>query len=259
MCCLALSCSDWQDSHKKLASKQIGIFIDSVQIYHLTSALKIPIEGQLTPWRQLNLSLPDSTRLLSILKEEGNTVAQGEMLASLWKVQRLGENTPIDLIAPFSGRIKKVFYHLNQIIPASKPILSLVNTERLELSARVKQRQQSIIVKTNQVYIYYNNQRFNGIVQRLDSKNRNVIVDIANPEQNLSEGNYVHAEIVTRVNERDFLHSKYFLDRDSLQVQLQEQISLTIYPVGTLDSLTSFIPPLPEQNFIRIHQKNLDL
>ena len=82
---------------------------------------------------------------------------------------------------------------------------------------------------------------------------------LENKKYPVNEHTFVKGEIECGKLRGDFLKSVFCEKRDSIKVQLAENILITVFPVGIADSLTFIYPPLPEQNYIRIYEKNLDL
>lgn len=240
-------------------SKTIALYRDSVQVTHASLPVVIPVEGFLEPWKQMELSLPDSARLLSVLAEPGFKVNKGDIIASLWKISRFGENTPIDLLAPISGRVEQVYFKINQVAPANKPIICLYNTDRLVLKAKLNDPQLAFVKENQRVKLDFNGRERIAYVRDVNLPDREIVISLENKKHLVNERTFVKGEIECGKLRGDFLKSVYCEKRDSIKVQLAENILLTVFPVGTADSLTLIYPPLPAQNYIRIYEKNLDL
>jgi len=240
-------------------SKTIALYLDSVQVIHATLPVVIPVEGFLEPWKQIELSLPDSARLLSILTEPGFKVNKGDIIASLWKISRFGDNTPIDLLAPISGQVEHIHYKINQVAPAGQPIICLYNTDRLLLKTKLNDPQLALVKEDQRVKLYYNGQERIAYVFDVNISDRKIVIRLENTKHPVDERTFVKGEIECGKIRGDFLKSVFCEKQDSIKVQLNENILLTVFPVGTADSLTFIYPPLPAQNYIRIYEKNLDL
>ena len=81
--------------------------IDTVPIYHLKSSVGIPVSGSLSPWKESVLIAEDSSRIISLLVDDKSRVIAGDILLSLWNLKYRSEYTPLDIKAPFSGRVEK--------------------------------------------------------------------------------------------------------------------------------------------------------
>ena len=243
-----------EPSHRKAA-----LYLDSVEIHHSRRPVFIPVEGVLEPWKQIKLFLPDSARIISVLVEPGSKVKEGDLLASLWRLNRRGENTPVDLTAPISGRIEQVYFGLNQQVPAFQPVLSIVNSEHLFFRSVLKTGYADLIKRGMRVILQVNGEERKAVVKNVDLQKKSVEISIYNGDKTIPAHTFTQGRIDCGMQRGDFLESKYFFNKDSLKVQLRDSIYLTLYPAGESDSLIQIYPPLPGQDFIRIYQKNLDL
>ncbi len=248
-----------ENQSKKEIPEKMAVYLDSVEIYHTHKAVYLPVEGILEPWKQIKLFLPDSARLISVLVEPGSEVKKGDLLASLWRLNRRGENTPIDLIAPINGRIETVNFRLNQYVPAYKPVISIVNSDHLTFWVSIKPAYAGRIKKRMPVELNVNGKHHSAGVNTIDYKQLKVEISLYNKDGSLPVHSFARGRIVCGVHAGDFLDRKYFLNKDSLKIQLKDNIQLTLFPAGQADSLIQIYPALPGQDFIRIYQKNLDL
>ena len=234
-------------------------YLDTVNVFHLRKQVFIPVKGVLEPWKQIKLSLPDSAKLISILVEPGSDIKQGDLLASLWPLNRRGENTPVDLTAPVSGRIEEVYFGLSQRIPAFRPVLSIVNTEHLVLYLKRKNRYSDLIKKGMSVTLQVLGKEYMTVVKSVDFSKKKIKISLYNKDKKIPAGVYTEGYINCGIQKGDFVEAAYFLNKDSLKIQLMDDILLTLFPEGRADSLIQIYPPLPGQDFISIFQKNLDL
>lgn len=239
--------------------RETALYLDSIEVFHLRKKVFLPVEGVLKPWKQVKLFLPDSARLISILVEPGSKVKQGDLLASLWLLNRAGENTPVDLTAPISGRIDQVGFSLNQHIPAFRPIINIINSDRLLFRGTLKPGYGELVKKGMRVNIQVSGKEQTAAVCAVNSKEKEVEISLYNKNINVLAHVYARGNIDCGLQQSDFLKARYFLGKDSLKIQLRDSIQLTLFPAGQSDSLVRIYPPLPGQNFIRIYQKNLDL
>ncbi len=248
-----------ENPKQETGHRKIALYLDSIEVHHTRKAVYVPIAGVLEPWKQSKLFLPDSARLISILVEPGARVKQGDLLASLWRLDRAGENTPVDLTAPIPGRIEQVNFSLNQHIPAFQPIITIINSDRLLLRAMLKPGYVELVKKGMRVSIQVSGKEQTAVVKKVDIQKKEVEISLYRKNSGLPVHTFVRGRIDCGVQQGDFLKAKYFLRKDSLKIQLRENIRLTLFPAGRSDSLIQIYPPLPGQDFIRIYQKNLDL
>ena len=243
----------------KTEHQKTALYIDSVKVFHIRKPVFIPVKGVLEPWKQIKLFLPDSARLISVLVEPGSNVKQGDLLASLWLLNRRGENTPVDLTAPVSGRIEEVCFGLNQLVPAFRPVLSIVNSEHLVLYSKLKTGYSDLIKKGMTVTLQVLGEEYKAVVKSVDLSKKKIEISFYNRDEKIPAGAFTHGYINCGMQKGDFVEAVYFLNKDSLKIQLSDSIPLTLFPEGRADSLIQIYPPLPGQDFIRIYQKNLDL
>lgn len=248
-----------ENQNRDAPQRKTTLYLDSVQVFHLRKTVFIPVEGVLEPWKQIKLFLPDSARLISLLAEDGARVKKGDLLASLWRLNRGVENTPVDLTAPISGRVEQVYFRLNQLVPASRPVISLINTEQLLFRYPLKPAYADWIRKGMRVTLKVRGEERRAIVKKVDLQKKRVEIGLYNGDASIPPYSFARGRINCGMQQGDFLKARYFFNEDSLKVLLRDSITLTLYPGGASDSLVQIYPALPGQDFIRIYQKNLDL
>ncbi len=248
-----------ENPKQKAVHRKMALYLDSVKVHHTLKVVYVPVAGVLEPWKQSKLFLPDSARLISILVEPGSEVKEGDLLASLWRLKREGENTPVDLTAPISGRIEQVRFRLNQHIPAFQPIISIINSDRLLLRETLKPGYGELVEKGMSVSIRVGGKKQTAVVTAVDFQKKEVEISLHNKKIHLPAHIFARGNIDCGLQQGDFLKARYFSGKDSLKIQLRDRIQLTLFPAGESDSLIRIYPPLPGQDFIRIYQKNLDL
>lgn len=255
---LACSGATGERSGKDLG-KKVSVYIDSVRIEHRRGIIQIPVRGLLEPWVQIDMTLPDSAQIIALLTEPEHAVKKGDLLASLWPLHRGAENTPIDLVAPISGIINKINYKINQIVPAGMPVLSLEDRSYLQLIVSVETWVLDYIREGDPVKIYLPQKTALGVVKKVDIAPAQCVISLDNRRGNITKEQFVHADILTRQLDGDFVRSSYFGEKQALKVRLKDGIELNIYTIGVLDSMTMIYPPLPDENYIQIFKKNLAL
>ena len=254
---LLLYCQSQQVEDKnKSQTKKISVYIDSVKVIKARREVSIPIKGYLNPWKVVNLSLQDSTRIISLVVEQGAIVRKGDQLASLWKIKRYGENTPIDLIAPISGIVAKSNYSINALVPKSKTIIRLENRKYFTMSVKLEEWQKRIIRKGTIVQFQLSTGIQKGWVEAIEKDY--VLLKMKNTQQMLKEV-FAYGTLDCGEISGYFIKSKYFASKNPVEIKLNENIELDVFASGQSDSLTLIYPPLPGQNYIRIFQKTLDL
>jgi len=115
--------------------------IDTVPIYHLKSSVGIPVSGSLSPWKESVLIAEDSSRIISLLVDDKSRVIAGDILLSLWNLKYRSEYTPLDIKAPFSGRVEKVHYKVDDFVSAGSPLIHLKNSDFYILEAGLTSNQ----------------------------------------------------------------------------------------------------------------------
>ena len=162
------------------ALQKTALYLDSIEVFHLRKKIFVSVEGVLEPWKQVKLFLPDSARLISVLVEPGSKVKEGDLLASLWRLNRRGENTPVDLIAPISGRIERVHFTLNQHIPAFQPIITIINSDRLLFRVALKPGYAELIKRGMRVKILVSGNEQTAIVNAVDIQIKEAEISLYN-------------------------------------------------------------------------------
>jgi len=232
---------------------------DTVSIIHGTFDLSIQLEGRLYPWKESKILLPDTTILIAYLAKPGDFVKRGDLLASVWSKSEIDEFTPIDIHATIDGIIEKARFKLNEKIPANQPITIIKNYDNLVLQDNKNEEQMRYLKKNQKVTLFSDSIQFSGTVNKVDLRNNSVSVWVENNESNLKSEVVATGEIYCGQTKGDYINDFYFSETNTVEVVLDEGIKLDLTKLGKSDTLALFHPPLPNQKFVKIFKKNLDL
>jgi len=233
--------------------------MDSVPLYHLRRNVKIPVKGKLKAWQKKEIFLSDSSQLLSLLIEEGDFVKRGALLGSFWRLPQKGEYTPVDIRTPISGVVTLIKHRLGSRLPPGSKILEVENDDYLLLQIRMPQADFSILRAGQKVAVNYKRQLLWGFVERLEQDKGKVNIFLKNNLHKYAAGIMVSGYILCPNVKGDFLPAYYFNTSDSLKIWLDDYMAFTLIRCGTTDSLSLIYPPLPDQKYLKIIKKNLDL
>ncbi len=251
----------WRCSSKNESPRDVKALSvwQTIALKHDTLDVQIPIEGKLVAWKKMEISSPQTARLVSLLVEVNDEVQRGDLLLNLWPVQpRAYGFSPIDVFSPMNGIVRRVYFTLNDTVPAGKVILELENRENLILKATLNRWQLPFIKSNANVRLSDGTITIKGAVLTIDNKNSQISVIVPNRQLKLNKDLYLQGAIELNKIDGDFLPVSVFSNRDSLKALIEGEINLTLFKVGTVgDSLALVSPSLPDLKEVQI-EKNLD-
>ncbi|MBN2426497.1 MAG: HlyD family secretion protein [Calditrichaceae bacterium] len=214
--------------------------------------VRIPVSGDLTPWKQAEIAVPFESKIIASLVEPLMEVKQNDVLVSLWRLSQKYEYTPINLIAPFDGIVTHYKYAIGQVVPANKEILTVINYDNYKLTAVFDSRQIDLIKRLNKAFIKMQKLELEGYVAEVLPGDNQVSIHV--PGADIGRVNfesvtgYIEAGLVSGT----FIPDKYFKDQDTLRVRVDREIELTLKRFGLSDSLALIYPNIPDQERIFI-------
>ena len=255
--CLIISC----ENKKNPAERNVGrsSTFENIPVYHLKRDVMIPVSGYLQAWKKTEISLPDSALFISILHEQGTFVKKGDYIAGLWRLSGRGEYTPFDIISPFAGKISHFPFRVQSRTSPNQLLMVLENFEYLMLRAQLAFSQLRHIKAGNKVTAEYKANKLSGHVKNINHDKSLVNIIFNNPQNIYASEIFVRGVIHCRKVKGDFLPVKYFAGRSSLKVLLDDHIEINLHRTAEADSLCMVFPPLPDQQYIKIIKKSLDL
>ena len=232
---------------------------EQVPLYHIERDVLVKVSGYLRAWRKAEISLPDSTLLLSLLYEKGARVKKGNLLASLWKLPHRDDFTPIDILAPLGGIITSQPFKVQTPVPANAVLMIIENFDKLLLQAEIMPGAAKIIKSGNKVQVETASEDIYGRVDNIDKVKRQINILFDNREGRLSPDIYVEGYVFCKNIRGDFLPRRCFRQSRAITVSPEEQVELNISEIAVWDTLSLIYPAMPDQNNLKIIKKRLDL
>ncbi len=222
-------------------------------LVHDTLKVHIAIHGRLVAWKKVDILSPRRARLVSLLVEGGDRVSAGDLILSLWPIDRRNNFATLDIHAPLNGIVRKVYWNVNDTIPGNKPILTIENRENLIVRTSLSKAQLAFVRPDLNVVLRYGKKRIKGAVWKVDKQTQQIIVVVPNQQLGIREDYFVSGYIDLGRRPGTFLPRQYLGWADSAKVRVADDSILTIHRVGTADDSLIFIyPDLPEFNQIAL-------
>lgn len=251
--CLALfTCNTEKKAEATIEPVKTTTTIDTINIVHKTLPVKIDVAGYIDYWKEQTIYANDSSQIISILVEENQKVIAKDYLLSLWQLNNSGEYTPVDIKAPFTGIVEKIYVKIGSRVAKKTALLYMYNDDFLSINVKLTNEQLKY-VKHGQHVI---NQQLNGYVESVDRNNFAARILLKNKNIIVNKYKIVRIEIVCGNIKGDFVLSKYFDNKKNLIAYIDDESSFKITQTGYSDSLSLISPPLPHLSKISIINHN---
>ena len=225
----------------------------TVHLIRDTLDVKIPIEGKLLAWKKVDILSPVKARLVSLLVEQGDHVKSGDLILSLWPLDRKNNYSTIDIHTPLTGNVRSVYFAINDTIAAGKPVLTIENRKNLILKTTLSKTEMLYVEPNLNVMLFYGNRKIKGAVWEVDKKTQQVTVVVPNQQLHIKHDLYVKGYIDLGEIAGTFLPVHNFSFSDSIKARFNKDTLLTLRKAGVAqDSLILLYPDLPDTNTIQI-------
>jgi len=246
-----LACTANNDERQAPARQQKWL---TAEVRHAIRNVQIITSGIPEAWEKAELSVPDSAVLIALLVEENTSVKKGDLLAGLITFTGREEYVPVNLTSPIDGVVTKVDYGLQAHIPGGMRIIEIKNFNHYILRIHVYPFQMDYIKKGAKAELLLNKARLKARVYKID-RTQNEVLLLTDPVPGLTiEEEVFPVRIECPQIKGCYLPERFFLRSDSVEVLLQDNISLEVYAVGRSDSLVLIHPPLPDVRTLRVKQ-----
>jgi len=251
---LSFACQDNKPRSISTSQSSMSRVIDSIQIFHKTLNVKIPLAGYPEYWKKETLYSQDTCQIISLLVEEGQKVSANELLLSLWELRQSRDFTPVDIRAPFAGSIGKVFVRIGSKLGKEKPLLFIYNDDFLSVKTKMHQDQIQIIKKNQKVISGSAEYNFNGFVQSVDKRNEKVIILLDNNLNHMPLFRILLNVLCDDIK-GDFILSERFKN-NKLTAYIDEESSFDITAIAVSDSFSLISPGLPHLSWLSVINHN---
>ncbi len=210
------------------------------------------------PLNSVDISIPDSSVLISLLVEKGDNVTVGDLLGSLWFIKKSNkEYTPRDLRAPLSGTITELNYQVDDPIPPYSTIMKIEDLRRLKIKIKIIHNQLNIIRRYSKTIFTISGRKILGYIRKIDPAALQLEIIIPNKNNDYMLGEPISGYIDCGTLKGSFVANNYFNDKDSLYAKIEEDIMINIYKIGVSDTLAMIYPQLFDKKEIFLPQENL--
>jgi len=227
-------------------------FTQTIPLIQGTFKIAIPFNGVLEPWKNIDVSLPDTAILIGVMAEEGSSVSKDELLATALISAPRKEYIPVNIISPIDGTITGIYFTLNDTIPAGGKILSVTNFDRLRIKAKLKPYQMAYVRENADAELFFDNAIFSGYVVRIIQQEHSVEILTKKEYPQLPPYGWIKGQIKGSLVKGTYIQNDFFNQNDSLKILVAGDISLTIRRVGMADSLALIYPTVPDVDKVSI-------
>ncbi len=224
----------------------------TVPLVNRTLPVRIPFRTMLEPWQKIDVSIPKKAVLIGVMIEEGTAVAKDDLIATALIVSEDREYIPVNIISPIDGMVSHIYYSLNDTISAGARILTVINTDYLSASVKLKPGQMQIVPDNAKVLMFSENDTIPGYVVKKIRVQNTVEIRTGKKDGTREIPQWVNGYIDCGRIKGSFLKKKYFAGFDSLTVLLPGEISFPVRAIGVADSLVLIHPTIPDVAEIKL-------
>ncbi|MBD3224431.1 MAG: HlyD family efflux transporter periplasmic adaptor subunit [Caldithrix sp.] len=257
---VCLNCADEEVNDSEQYERNPSVNLTKVKIHNIEARVRIPVEGELDAWLQEELTVQKTCKLISLLVEESNGVEKGDLIASALIQYPEYSYQPVNLRAPFNSIVSRIYYNVGDTIQAHKPIVELKNFEQMHMTAEKKDAQMQYIEEDQNVTLFFGSDTINGFVKQTDRRKNRVVLSSNNSALKYHRDLQVKGHIHIGYVRGSFIRAHHFKSpSSSIILETDNRISFTATFVGFADTLAFIHPPIPDQNYLWLLQKKLDL